>query len=521
MEKILIQLKKNIIYFKRKSLVKSDERKLINTNIISDNELIFSEEYIKKNLKIVTIFLKDLMIEQNVDTACIYKNSVIYEILNICKVTSSINNIVFKEEMNITYDNCSSIIKSENIKNVSFYSLHDFLTEYLDSNGIFVEVRKEIMFASDFANSNNINKYSSLIYKRVINLAIPLKENDVEEFKIFINTNKYLRIIHMNKCDLSSIDFVLKTLKNNNKENIKIILHDNITDEKTAKYIKKVKKNLKKSNNIQISVAYTNSYLKKNMIPQTNLTILKTCFLLILFFCTSIFGYYFINNHRYYKEDTELKTELIKYISTTDTTEIIKEIEEETEKVVINEEIASLITLNEDVTGWLNVPGTAIDYPVLLGEDNLYYLKHTVKNTSSDYGSIFMNYTNNGDYSDDNTVMFGHNFTGTSVMFSDLNLISTDNWLSNTDNYTITIDTLYENLEYEIFSFYIIDITTDYLQTNFANVLDRNNFYIMLTERSEYDFGIEVDEKDKIITLSTCSNNGTKRFVVHAVLKTS
>lgn len=176
------------------------------------------------------------------------------------------------------------------------------------------------------------------------------------------------------------------------------------------------------------------------------------------------------------------------------------------------------MTINTDIVGWITVLGTSVDYPIVLGDDNDYYLTHDIQGEYTRYGSVFMNASNNGSFYDDNTILFGHNFYGSTVMFSTLSNIKSDDWLSNEENYIITIDTLYETLEYEIFSYYTTDVTTDYLSTNYINVLNRLDFYLMLENRSEYDFGIEMDIDDQILTLSTCANSGTQRFVVHAVL---
>ena len=521
MDKILIQIKNNIIYFRKKPSVNVDQKKLINTNIISDNELIFSSEYIEKNFKIIRTFLLDLMKEQEIDTVYIYDTNVTDYILKICQLNSNLRSIVFKEEMNITHENCECIIKNKSISYVSFYSLYDFLTEYLDNNGVIVEVRKEMWFISNFANNNELNKYSALLYKKIITFNFPCKNEDIKDFETFISVNKYLKTIHINKCSQSDLEKVISTLINAHKKNVKILLHDNSVDEKTVNYIKKINKKFKKNYNISISISYSNSFLQKNMIPQTNLTILKACFLLVIIFCLSVFGYYFTTNYFHHKNDQELKYELDEYIINADTTEIIEKIEKETEKIVINDYIASLQTINKDVIGWIKVPGTTVDYPILHGKDNDYYLKHTIKNEYSLNGSIFMNYANTGDFKDDNSIIFGHNMLGPKIMFTDLLNISNKKWLENKENHIVKIETLYETLEYEIFSFYTINVTTDYMQTNYNDPLERYGFYNLLISRSEYDFGINLDMNSKIITLSTCNTGGTQRFVVHAVLKTT
>lgn len=518
MEKILIQVKDNIMYFKKKKNLNDNQKSLLNTNIISDNELVFSDDYIKNNKKIITIFLKELTTEQNIDTAYIYNLNIVLEILEILQSSENVTNLVIKDDILITNKFIEAIKENKFLKTVSLYNVHDFFTEYLDKHGKIVEVRNELFFTSDFIKNNELNKYSSLYYKKNINITFPLTEQDRLDFETFIEINKYLKIIHINECAKSDLEEILQILISNNKKNITIFLHQNVVEDALVDYIKKINSINKKKNEISINVSYSDSYLKKNLLPQTNLNILKACIFLILLLVFGTFTYYIVCNYIDYINDSKLKDVIEEVINTSDTEILIQQLESESEKTVVNDYIASLMTINTDIVGWINVPGTSVDYPIVLGDDNDYYLTYDIQNNYTRYGSIFMNYSNSGDFTDDNTVLFGHNFYGSSVMFSTLSNIDTSTWLSDTENYTITIDTLYESLEYEVFSYYVTDVTVDYLTTNYVNPLNRLDFYFYLEEKSEYDFEVELDYDDTILTLSTCANSGTQRFVVHAVL---
>ena len=104
------------------------------------------------------------------------------------------------------------------------------------------------------------------------------------------------------------------------------------------------------------------------------------------------------------------------------------------------------------------------------------------------------------------------------VMFGTLYKTYNKNWYKNPDNQIITYNTLYEDMEFQIFSIYKVPDTNDYLKVYFDGDNDFLEFIDMITERSIYDFNVPVNADDKIITLSTCSDNGTKRLVIHAVL---
>ncbi|HWQ76443.1 MAG TPA: class B sortase, partial [Syntrophomonas sp.] len=79
----------------------------------------------------------------------------------------------------------------------------------------------------------------------------------------------------------------------------------------------------------------------------------------------------------------------------------------------------SLEKINPDVVGWLAVEGAGIDYPVVQGKDNDYYLQHLFTGERNKLGSIFMDYSNHSDFSDRNTIIYGHNMQNGS-MFSSL-----------------------------------------------------------------------------------------------------
>ena len=91
------------------------------------------------------------------------------------------------------------------------------------------------------------------------------------------------------------------------------------------------------------------------------------------------------------------------------------------------------------------------------------------------------------------------------------------NWYSNPDNQIITLKTLYEELHYKIFSLYKIETTLDYLQVIFPDKDTKMKMFNIVKDRSIYNFNIDLNEDDKILTLSTCADEYNK-YVVHAVL---
>ena len=86
---------------------------------------------------------------------------------------------------------------------------------------------------------------------------------------------------------------------------------------------------------------------------------------------------------------------------------------------------------------------------------------------------------------------------------------------NNSNNYYIKISTPTSNTVWKVFSVYTIEPEVYYLKTNFRTE-PYDKFLNTLKGRSVYDFGIDVTTDDKILTLSTCDNTGTKRVAVHA-----
>ena len=183
---------------------------------------------------------------------------------------------------------------------------------------------------------------------------------------------------------------------------------------------------------------------------------------------------------------------------------------------LIEVDFTELLKQNKDTVGWLQVKGTNVNYPFVQGKDNDYYLKHSFNKTKNDAGWVFMDYRNNKNDWDQNTIIYAHSRLDTS-MFGTLKNIFKSDWLKNRDNHIIRISTEKENTMWQVFSVYKIKTTTDYLTTSFSTQKEYQNFLNMIEKRSTFNFKANVTTDDKIITLSTCYNDTTKT-VMHAKL---
>lgn len=164
-------------------------------------------------------------------------------------------------------------------------------------------------------------------------------------------------------------------------------------------------------------------------------------------------------------------------------------------------DVKKLKEVNSDVKGWISIPNTNINYPILQGNDNNYYLNRDINKEYNRNGSIFMDYRNH-EFNDNNTIIYGHNMN-TEAMFSDLIKIINGN-LGN--KISIKITTIDKEITYDIYRTYLAS-PTDELPLD----INKNNYDL---SSSNYIYN---KIEDKTLTLSTCNNNGKKRIIVHAI----
>lgn len=179
-----------------------------------------------------------------------------------------------------------------------------------------------------------------------------------------------------------------------------------------------------------------------------------------------------------------------------------------------NVDFESLKQQNPDTIAWIKVENTNIDFPVVKGTDNDYYLRHNFSKEYNVAGWIFADYKNKLDGTDRNIVIYGHNMRDDS-MFGTLKNVIKEDWYNNEKNKYVTLITEKENIKYEVFSTYQIEAEEYYVQTN-INDSEYDEFIQKVKSRSIKDFGVRVSDTDSILTLSTCANNNKYRIVLHA-----
>lgn len=233
-----------------------------------------------------------------------------------------------------------------------------------------------------------------------------------------------------------------------------------------------------------------------------------------------------------YKEGEEIYAEAAELVQLPDLSDLPDPVLEETEETeetdapvyvdpyadaLRNMDFAALREVNSDVLGWILIPNTVISYPLVQGDDNQYYLKHTWKKWTSAVGAIFLEYQNSPDFSDFNTIIYGHRMNNGSMFASLKNYKKQSYWAAHPYVY-ITDDN--GSHKYEIFAAYEVSTAGTTYQIGFSGDASKQAFLDYCLGQSVIDTGITPTVHDKILTLSTCTGNGhATRWVVQARLK--
>ncbi|MCR5608806.1 MAG: class B sortase [Lachnospiraceae bacterium] len=172
--------------------------------------------------------------------------------------------------------------------------------------------------------------------------------------------------------------------------------------------------------------------------------------------------------------------------------------------------------VNEDIIGWIYSYDTAINYPIVQGEDNDYYLKHLFNKKSNKAGSIFMDAINNRDFTDDNTMIYGHHMNNGSMFASLSNYKSQSYYEAHPYIYIVTPD---KDYRIEVFSGYVTDFDSEAYTVTFADDESKEDFIKKVKKKSSFKSKVEVSAEDYLITLSTCDYTyKNARYAVHGKL---
>ncbi len=234
---------------------------------------------------------------------------------------------------------------------------------------------------------------------------------------------------------------------------------------------------------------------------------------ILLVICVCVFcysAYQLISIYLNYKDIEDQTTELIDtYVQESDD-------EDDLAAMALSRTIDfdALLERNEDVIGWIYIPDSNIDEPILKGENNDTYIHTSIDYEPLTAGHIFVEETNSDDYSDDMTIIYGHNMRNGS-RFHDIRYYEDEEYYY--EHQMVYIYTLDGNINiYEIFSAKVVDPDDECYTTVI-------NDYVAYVEAAQSNAQmiseIDTSEKKPLIMLSTCwSQTNTKRNIVFAYL---
>lgn len=516
-----------------KTSLKVNKFSNVNTNAFVNNSLYYTLNYIRFNKKTISEFLNS----KNCSSA-VYKDFDSFLVLSSLIVSV---NIKFDLDKSLSPKVMNMLIDNDYVKYLECYFMPSDFVHELAIKNVSIKFSNDMLFTSAFINDNDFRNLREIYYKKVI--CFNRKQDVFENLEFFLRVNNSLKLINLYCYSDDMISFVVDKLKKYS-DDVDVFIHQ--TDDNIAfisagtSHLRKLNKKYSKKNVREIKIIYSDSFVRENIFRELTLNGVKFASVFVLYVSVVLI---FSNRYHEYMALLNLRILNSTLADTTigdtsldeiDDTEITEEVEPETPapvdpeperpKEYVNhyasiqaQTFDKLLAINSDVVGWLRVNNTKVNYPITKANDNHYYLEHDIYKRNIMTGWVFMDYRNNHEELNHNTVIYGHNLI-TGYMFGDLKNTTSKDWYLNPDNQIISFSTLNKEMKWKIISIYRTDYTTDYLKTSFYNDEQFMKFVDMIKGRSIYNFNVPVSASDKILTLSTCSGSNNRRLAIHAVL---
>ena len=283
----------------------------------------------------------------------------------------------------------------------------------------------------------------------------------------------------------------------------------------------KVKDKVEKEN---ISFEDYDENMQKAILKEMKKSDIKRRFFVILMalIAAGSLGYLVFYGTQYAKNEVKYNELAILVDDTAPSTEYsITLAQDEEEELKVLKKYEAVYQKNKKVVGWLSIPDTKIDYPVMQTVNNDYYLDHNFDQEYDKNGSIFLDKDCDPGHPNDNMIIYGHHMKS-GKMFGNLNYYAKESYYE--EHPYINFDTIYEEGTYQVMYVFRSQIYNEedivFKYYKFIDATSEDEFYSNLEEMqaiSLYDTGVRAVYGDKLITLSTCdssANNG--RFVVVA-----
>ena len=177
----------------------------------------------------------------------------------------------------------------------------------------------------------------------------------------------------------------------------------------------------------------------------------------------------------------------------------IPEIREISPRVV---DFSALLQDNPDVKAWLYSPGTVIDYPVVQGKDNDYYLHRLLDGSYNPNGTLFIDYRCEGDFSGKHTVIYGHHMQNRSMLATITEYRKQEYY---DEHPVMYLNTPGGNYRLDVFSGFVTWYDSRAYLFDFIDDREFEEWYTLMQSYSDFESEVELSPEDRVVTLSTCT----------------
>lgn len=224
--------------------------------------------------------------------------------------------------------------------------------------------------------------------------------------------------------------------------------------------------------------------------------ILAVCLMMLGFSVSLLFGIWCMYQEgvqeykglqEYVEEESETETDDLGAVKNTSRIEV---------------DFPALKEINGEIVAWIKCEALGLDYPVVQGSDNEYYLNHTFSGEEHISGCIFMDCLNTADFTDDNTILYGHNMKDGS-MFGSFNQLTEE-------DAAVSIYTPEETHTYQIIDNRIVDVS----EKLYFRIVYGSGEFLELSQMVAEHTGAKITNGDHLLTLSTCNGDASKRHII-------
>ena len=176
-------------------------------------------------------------------------------------------------------------------------------------------------------------------------------------------------------------------------------------------------------------------------------------------------------------------------------------------------DFAALQAGNPEITAWLTIPGTGIDYPVLQTTDNKYYLSHDAQKQPNKNGALFLDYRMHADFSDFNSVIYGH-YMSSGMMFQNLVKFKEKDFFESHGE--VVFYTPEQTRRLEIVAVAVVPSSSDLYNYAFSSPSEEAAHLQLLKEKAKFQRDTAFAPGDRLLLLSTCSYEYTEARTIVA-----